>query len=55
LSRLKLNRFGGLTELRLSDNEFSREINWVQTDLQKAESDHLISLEERFQIAMARQ
>lgn len=36
-------------------NEFSGEINWVQIDLEKADSDHLISPEERFQIAMARQ
>ena len=36
-------------------NEFSGEVNWVQIDLEKADSDHLISQEERFQIAMARQ
>jgi arylsulfatase len=36
-------------------NEFSGEVNWVQIDLEKADQDHLISPEERFQIAMARQ
>ena len=37
------------------DNEFSGEVNWVQIDLEKDDHDHLISPEERFQIAMARQ
>jgi arylsulfatase len=44
-------------------NEFSGEVNWVQIDpsassgqaLEKDDHDHLISLEERFKIAMARQ
>jgi arylsulfatase A-like enzyme len=36
-------------------NEFSGKVNWVQIDLEKADSDHLISPEERFTIAMARQ
>jgi hypothetical protein len=36
-------------------NEFSGEVNWVQIDLEKEDQDHLISPEERFQIAMARQ
>ncbi len=38
-----------------TDNEFSGEVNWVQIDLEKDDHDHLISPEERFQIAMARQ
>ena len=37
------------------DNEFSGEVNWVQIDLEKDDHDHLISPEERFQVAMARQ
>jgi len=36
-------------------NAFSGEVNWVQIDLDKDDSDHLISPEERFRIAMARQ
>ena len=36
-------------------NEFSGEVNWVQIDLEKDDHDHLISPEERFRIAMARQ
>jgi hypothetical protein len=38
-----------------SGNAFSGKINWVQIDLEKDDQDHLISPEERFQIAMARQ
>jgi arylsulfatase len=38
-----------------SDNEFSGEVNWVQIDLEKDDHDHLISPEERFKLAMARQ
>jgi arylsulfatase A-like enzyme len=38
-----------------ADNEFTGEVNWVQIDLEKDDHDHLISPEERFQIAMARQ
>jgi arylsulfatase len=38
-----------------SDNEFSGKVNWVQIDLEKDDQDHLISPEERFKIAMARQ
>ena len=34
---------------------FNGKVNWVQIDLQKDDQDHLISPEERFQIAMARQ
>jgi hypothetical protein len=37
------------------DNEFSGEVNWVQIDLEQDDHDHLISPEERFQVAMARQ
>ena len=37
------------------DNEFSGEVNWVQIDLEKEDHDHLISPEERFKVAMARQ
>ena len=39
------------------DNKFSGEVNWVQIDIdEKAEDlDHLITPEERFKIAMARQ
>jgi arylsulfatase len=36
-------------------NEFSGEVNWVQIDLEKDDHDHMISPEERFQVAMARQ
>ena len=38
-----------------SDNEFSGEVNWVQIDLEKDDHDHMISPEERFKLAMARQ
>jgi arylsulfatase len=38
-----------------SGNEFSGEVNWVQIDLERDDLDHLISPEERFNIAMARQ
>ena len=36
-------------------NEFSGEVDWVQIDLEKDDHDHLISPEERFRVAMARQ
>ena len=36
-------------------NEFSGEVNWVQIDLEKDDHDHMISPEERYRIAMARQ
>jgi hypothetical protein len=36
-------------------NKFSGEVNWVQIDLEKDDHDHLISPEERFRVAMARQ
>jgi arylsulfatase A-like enzyme len=38
-----------------SGNEFSGEVNWVQIDLEKDDHDHLISPEERYKVAMARQ
>jgi arylsulfatase len=36
-------------------NEFSGDVNWVQIDLEKDDHDHLISPDERFKLAMARQ
>ena len=36
-------------------NESNGAINWVQTDLEKDDHDHLISHDERFRIAMAQQ
>ena len=36
-------------------NEFSGEVNWVQIDLEKDDHDHMISPDERFKVAMARQ
>jgi arylsulfatase A-like enzyme len=36
-------------------NAFSGEVNWVQIDLDKDDHDHLISPEERYRVAMARQ
>ena len=36
-------------------NEFSGEVNWVQIDLDKDDHDHMVSPEERFRVAMARQ
>jgi arylsulfatase len=36
-------------------NKFSGQVNWVQIDLEKDDHDHLISPEERFMVAMARQ
>jgi arylsulfatase len=36
-------------------NAFSGEVNWVQIDLERDDHDHLISPEERFTVAMARQ
>jgi arylsulfatase A-like enzyme len=38
-----------------TDNEFSGSVNWVQIDLEADDHDHLITPEERFQVAMARQ
>jgi arylsulfatase len=37
------------------ENEFSGDVNWVQIDLEKDSHDHLISPEDRFKVAMARQ
>jgi arylsulfatase len=38
-----------------TDNAFNGRINWVQIDLEKDDHDHLITGDERFRIAMARQ
>jgi arylsulfatase len=38
-----------------SGNQFSGDVNWVQIDIEKDDHDHLISPEERFRVAMARQ
>jgi arylsulfatase len=40
-----------------TNNEFTGKVNWVQIDVDKAaeDLDHLISPEERFQLAMAKQ
>jgi arylsulfatase A-like enzyme len=43
------------TDYGPKDNEFSGQVNWVQIDLEKDDHDHLISPDERFRIAMARQ
>jgi hypothetical protein len=48
----RLSRVAGL---RPRGDEFSGTVNWVQIDLEKDDQDHLISPDERFQIAMARQ
>ena len=37
------------------NNAFTGEVNWVQIDLEKDDHDHLISPEERYRVAMARQ
>jgi hypothetical protein len=37
------------------DNEFNGEVNWVQIGLKKDDHDHMISPEDRFRPAMARQ
>ena len=39
------------------DNAFSGKINWVRIDIDEAakDADHLIGVEERFKLAMARQ
>ena len=38
-----------------SETEFSGEVDWVQIDAEKEDLDHLITPEERFRVAMARQ
>jgi arylsulfatase len=43
------------TDYGSTGNEFSGEVNWVQIDIGKDDHDHLISPEERFRVAMARQ
>ncbi len=42
-------------DYRPHGNEFNGEVNWVQIDLEKDDQNHLISPEERFKVAMARQ
>jgi len=37
------------------NNHFSGQVHWVQIDLEKDDQDHLISPEERFSLAIARQ
>jgi hypothetical protein len=36
-------------------NAFAGSVNWVQMDLEKDDYDHMISPDERFKLAMARQ
>ena len=42
-------------DYRPTGNEFSGDVNWVQIDLEKDDHDHIVSPEERFRVAMARQ
>jgi hypothetical protein len=44
-----------LVEYGSHGNKFSGDVNWVQIDLEKDDHGHLISPEERFKVAMARQ
>ena len=37
------------------DNAFNGEVSWVQIDLEQDSHDHLITAQERFKVAMARQ
>jgi hypothetical protein len=39
----------------IGDNEFNGDVNWVQIDVGTDDHDHLISPEERLNLAMARQ
>ena len=39
----------------VTDNAFTGEINWIQIDLGEDNQDHLISPDERYRVAMARQ
>jgi hypothetical protein len=43
------------TDYGPTGNAFSGEIHWVQIDIGADDHDHLISSEERFKLAMARQ
>ena len=43
------------TDYGVKGNEFSGAVNWVQIDLEKEDQDHLITPEERFKVATARQ
>jgi len=42
-------------DYRSEGNTFNGEVHWVQIDLEKVDEDHVISPEERFRIAMAKQ
>ena len=44
-----------ITDYDPRDNEFNGDVNWVQIDLEKDDHDHMISPEDRFRQAMARQ
>ncbi len=44
-----------LPEYAPRDNKFSGEVEWVQIDLEKDDHNYLITPEERFKVAMARQ
>ena len=44
-----------ITDYDPRDNEFNGDVNWVQIDLEKDDHDHMISPEDRFRLAMARQ
>ena len=43
------------SDYRAKGNQFSGQVNWVQIHLEKDDQDHLISPDERFRLAMARQ
>ena len=43
------------SEYEATGNRFSGQVKWVQIDLEKDDHDHLISPDERFKLAMARQ
>jgi hypothetical protein len=44
-----------ITDYDPRDNDFNGDVNWVQIDLEKDDHDHMISPEDRFRLAMARQ
>jgi arylsulfatase len=43
------------TDYGPTGNAFTGEVNWVQIDLEQDDHDHMITPEQRFQVAMARQ
>jgi hypothetical protein len=45
----------GQRRLRPGDSRFTGTVNWVQLDAGVDDHDHLITPEERFRVAMARQ